>query len=73
MKKFLVLLLLVSFATICFAQESKKNDLASLNLKGNVKYIKLQSAESAREALASGRVAYVTPAVYEQEFVAQRT
>lgn len=39
MKKFSVLLLLVSFATICFAQENKKNDLALLNLKGNVKYI----------------------------------
>jgi hypothetical protein len=39
MKKILVLLLLVSFASISFAQESKKNDLALLNLKGNVKYI----------------------------------
>ena len=58
MKKFSVLLLLVSFATICFAQENKKNDLDISSLKGNVKYVEQSNYYPKEKVITDDSVFY---------------
>ena len=58
MKKFSVLLLLVSFATICFAQGNKENDLDVSNLKGNVKYVEQSNYYPEEKVITNDSVFY---------------